>query len=417
MRRAVLLPLAFGLAALTGVALLGAAHVVTDGTVTPDRSSANAAVVLRFYDAVNALLQTGSATALADVLAPDFVDHAGRAGLPPTGQGLVRYLSGLRVAFPVLRLTAEDVVAQSQRVAVRVRVEGADHGTYLGLPVDDGLAPWGALDAFRIEDGRIGEHWGGHDAPVVLEPLVPSPLVAHLRPIPVVGASSLLVVRVRRLRLEPGARTEAVAVLDTVIFVEEGRIGARVASPAGVVPGDAVGGVARDPTTAEPETLNVRGDVLTVPTGATFALRNAGGAPAVVLAMTAGLSLFPEVSPSSQPTDPPTQVPTGSGWDEEIVEASQLVPLPAGQLAVAAGRVTLAPGGTFLVGSATGLALLVVERGTLTVDGGAEREASAIDVLSLTESTDLRNAGTGPLTLLVVTVDQGNPGDATATSS
>jgi predicted SnoaL-like aldol condensation-catalyzing enzyme len=417
MRRSVLLPLSFGLAVLTGIALLGIANTVTNGAAIPNRDSANVAIARRFYDATNTLLQTGRAAELEGVLASDFVDHVERVDFAPTGQGLVRYLEGLRASFPALRLFAKDVIAQGDRVAVRVRVEGADEGMHLGMHIHDGPAVWGEFDTFRVVDGRLAEHWGGSDSFVVLEPLFRTQLSARASPPTGVETPPLVTARVRRLHVDPGVGAEAMAEAETILLLEEGRLIARVTSPVGGVPVDAAGETRQDASPATRESNLGRGELLTLPAGAMFALRNDGDVPAVALAISVGEDFFPAVAPSNPPQSGSATAPAGlDGVKETLAEADWKVLLPAGRLVAEAGRSTLPPGGSLVVEPTAGLALLVVERGTLMVDGGRARGVRAVETLPAARSTRLHNTGTDPLTLLIFTVNAESRGDAVSTS-
>src|SRR5262249_32803230 len=150
---AVFLALATGAAVAQTVDLAAAPVIVPSGGAAP-------AAVPAFYDAANSVIETGDASALDTIVAPDFVDHAPAPGAPPTRDGLARPLLGPRAAFPGLRLAPDDVAATGDRVVARVRLEGAAAGRFLGLPLGGGFAPWGPIDVFRVAGNRVVERWG-----------------------------------------------------------------------------------------------------------------------------------------------------------------------------------------------------------------------------------------------------------------
>ena len=102
----------------------------------------------------------------AALAAEDLVNHAaipeaqGRAGM-------VRILGKLRTAFPDYTLTVEDLLADGDRVVVRTRVRGTHQGpiTFLKFPV----AATGRkveseqIHIFRVDGGKLAEHWAGRD--------------------------------------------------------------------------------------------------------------------------------------------------------------------------------------------------------------------------------------------------------------
>jgi predicted ester cyclase len=74
-----------------------------------------------------------------------------------------RAASDYRQAFPDLRVSVEDLIAEGDRVAARLRVRG----THLGEL--DGIAPTGrrvdctGIVISRIEEGKIAEDWANFD--------------------------------------------------------------------------------------------------------------------------------------------------------------------------------------------------------------------------------------------------------------
>src|SRR5215211_2245590 len=73
------------------------------------------------------------------------------------------YASDYRQAFPDLRVTVEDLIAEGDRVAAHLRFRG----THLGEL--DGIAPTGrrvdctGIVVSRIEEGKIAEDWANFD--------------------------------------------------------------------------------------------------------------------------------------------------------------------------------------------------------------------------------------------------------------
>lgn len=60
-------------------------------------------------------------------------------------------------ALPDLSLTVEDLIADGDRVAVRVTYSATHTGEVLGVPTTGKNVTWPEIDIFRIEDGEIGE--------------------------------------------------------------------------------------------------------------------------------------------------------------------------------------------------------------------------------------------------------------------
>ncbi|MFD2083471.1 Predicted SnoaL-like aldol condensation-catalyzing enzyme [Actinopolymorpha cephalotaxi] len=105
--------------------------------------AANAALVRRMLECFN----TRQFDQADDLFTPDFFSHPlGTTGFE-AGKAAWRTLVA---RFPDMRVVAEDVLADGDKVAVRSSVEG--------------MAPDGAthpmmIEIFRIDDGRLAENW------------------------------------------------------------------------------------------------------------------------------------------------------------------------------------------------------------------------------------------------------------------
>ena len=77
----------------------------------------------------------------------------GEVGIEPAKKAVTKTFA----AFPDTRFQVEDVIAQADRVALRVTVHRG--------PADLETAPPTILEIFRVEDGRVAEIWGAGTAP------------------------------------------------------------------------------------------------------------------------------------------------------------------------------------------------------------------------------------------------------------
>jgi steroid delta-isomerase-like uncharacterized protein len=114
---------------------------------------ANKALVRRFFAAI----ESGEFHVFDEIVAPDYDDH-----LPGQGRGrdtLKKYFSGLRVAFPDLRLPVNVVVAEGDHVAVLNAVRGTHRGNFLGRPASGRQVDVMAFQLYRIRNGQLAEHW------------------------------------------------------------------------------------------------------------------------------------------------------------------------------------------------------------------------------------------------------------------
>lgn len=105
------------------------------------------------------LLTQGDLAVADAVFAPDLVHH-GLFPHTPGVAGAKQFVLALRQAFPDLRATVEDEIAEGDRVAQRLTLSGAQWGEYSGLPPTGRRATWQLVAIQRLgRDGKFAEHW------------------------------------------------------------------------------------------------------------------------------------------------------------------------------------------------------------------------------------------------------------------
>ncbi len=120
----------------------------------------NKAVVRRWIEAYN----ERDLEAEAAVLAPGLVVHVSAAPGPLEGLEAWRQFSGpFAEAFPDLRLTVQDIMAEGDMVAARVAFRGTHRGEFQGIPPTDKEVNFTAMEFNRVIDGKVEEHWVGLD--------------------------------------------------------------------------------------------------------------------------------------------------------------------------------------------------------------------------------------------------------------
>jgi predicted ester cyclase len=98
------------------------------------------------------------------MLAEDFVEHEEMPGLTPGRDGVGELFAMFGAAFPDVRWEPEDVLADGDKIAVRVRVTGTNNGEFMGMAATGKRVSVQLIDILRIGvDGRIAEHWGVFD--------------------------------------------------------------------------------------------------------------------------------------------------------------------------------------------------------------------------------------------------------------
>ena len=74
-------------------------------------------------------------------------------------------------AFPDLRVTVEDMIAEGDKVFVRLHVAGTNSGPFAGQPPTGKKIQMDSFRVFRIGDGKIVQSWAMQDRLGLMEQL------------------------------------------------------------------------------------------------------------------------------------------------------------------------------------------------------------------------------------------------------
>ena len=99
---------------------------------------------------------------LEEIVAPDVVD---REVLPETEdlegiESIKRYFTTMRGAFPDMRITVDDMLAEGDKVAVHFTMRGTHRGELLGLAPTGNSVEVAGASTLRVAGGMIVEHQG-----------------------------------------------------------------------------------------------------------------------------------------------------------------------------------------------------------------------------------------------------------------
>lgn len=108
-------------------------------------------------------LNTGDMAVAERIIAADFVDHTNPPGLQHGLAGHRGIVDIFHAAFPDVRWTIDDMVAEGDRVAMRLTMTGTHRGEFFGIPPTGRRVEVGGTHIVRIQDDRVAEHWGHND--------------------------------------------------------------------------------------------------------------------------------------------------------------------------------------------------------------------------------------------------------------
>lgn len=98
-----------------------------------------------------------------ELVAPGCVDHTAPADIPAGPEGIKAVVSWLHSTFTDLQYQVDDVIAADDRVALRCTVTGVHSGELAGRPPTGRRFEAMQIHIYRLEDGRIAEHWGARN--------------------------------------------------------------------------------------------------------------------------------------------------------------------------------------------------------------------------------------------------------------
>src|SRR5215813_1108311 len=152
------LPLVFASCFLTGASLMAQRQPSPDGSIHSsqlDARAKNKAVAMRVFDEI---FNQGKFQVAYEIYAPDFQNH----GLHQTVDLKIDQdaVHGEKKAFPDLRMSVQEMVAEGDKVAVLWTFRGTHTGSgYEGLPPTGTRLEVRGITIWRIVNGRIVEEW------------------------------------------------------------------------------------------------------------------------------------------------------------------------------------------------------------------------------------------------------------------
>ncbi len=133
----------------------------------------NKAIARRSYEALN----QRNMDEVYEAVDPNIVDHSAPPGTPQGVEGVRQWFAMLLGAFPDLRVTVEDIIAEGDRVVARVTAAGTHQGEFLGVSPTGKQVTFTWIDILRFADRKVVEHWGEFDGLGLMQQLgaIPAP--------------------------------------------------------------------------------------------------------------------------------------------------------------------------------------------------------------------------------------------------
>jgi steroid delta-isomerase-like uncharacterized protein len=115
----------------------------------------NKTLARRWFDD---LFSRGDLDAANEILSAEFVDHLPR-GDERGIEELKQYILMYRAAFPDIRDTVEEIVAEGDKVVVRWTSRATHQGEFMGVAPTGRHVTFTGMRLFRIAENKIAESW------------------------------------------------------------------------------------------------------------------------------------------------------------------------------------------------------------------------------------------------------------------
>lgn len=120
----------------------------------------------------------GSAGAVDELIAEDYRGHFSGMPLVEGREGFRQVVAFWHTGLSDISSTIEDIFAEGDRIAVRVRFTATHSGEFMGIPATGRTLTFSGLNILRIAEGKLAEQWVQNDDLALLQQLGAIPPVA-----------------------------------------------------------------------------------------------------------------------------------------------------------------------------------------------------------------------------------------------
>ena len=127
---------------------------------------------------VEEIFNRGNISLADEFMASDFVEHEELPpGIPRGREGVKQLTMIMRSAFPDFKATIQDMIAEDDKVVIRMTWTGTQKGEFMGIPPTGKSVSFGVIDIIRAAGGKFVEHWGQMDSMGMMQQLgaIPAP--------------------------------------------------------------------------------------------------------------------------------------------------------------------------------------------------------------------------------------------------
>jgi steroid delta-isomerase-like uncharacterized protein len=97
----------------------------------------------------------------------DAVNHQAMSGQKAGLEGIIESFRMFHSAFPEVKVTIEDMIAEGDKVVALVAMKGIQKGPFMGAPASNKEITIRSIDIVKFKDGKMVEHWAfGNDVEI-----------------------------------------------------------------------------------------------------------------------------------------------------------------------------------------------------------------------------------------------------------
>ena len=116
----------------------------------------NKAAVRRYWEGFNA----HNLDVWDEVCTPNHINHDPGLPVPDADlQTIKQLIGGLQAAFPDAKASEQDLIAEGDKVVVRMTVRATHKGDFMGIPASGKAVTFSGIFIDRLTDGKIAEQW------------------------------------------------------------------------------------------------------------------------------------------------------------------------------------------------------------------------------------------------------------------
>ena len=124
----------------------------------------------RVVRAIEEAWDSGKLDELEQYFAPNFQDHSALPGMPSDHETR-KMIHGMSIgAMPDRKVEIQDIIAEGDKVMIRCRATGHNKNgmPWLGANANNAPVDFEMWSIYRLENGKVVEHWGCNDAMTLL---------------------------------------------------------------------------------------------------------------------------------------------------------------------------------------------------------------------------------------------------------